>query len=418
MPAPSPNVGRGDEVNLKPIAILFPGQGAQRPGMCGDLAADFPAARRALEEVDEALGMRVSRAMTAEPSDEAEAALARTQLAQPALLAHSVAAERALRAEIEGSRAADAAPPAASPSRGLQLGPFGVVCAMGHSVGEYAALVAVGALTLADAALVLRLRARAMQRAADLARGATGMTALLFAAQRAASEVAPSDALASLVGELGASCAAASRELPLSGNVAAIAGVNSPHQVVISGHVIALERAVEAYSARAAAVAGTTRHPPVRKAIRLPVGAPFHCSIMEPAARSLRSIGLCNPAHDRVADDRRELREHWDHEFEAAAAAALRLGALRAPVVSNADASLLFHADQVRPRLADSVTRPVLWAQSVLAAHAAGARHFLELGPGSALANLVRQTIPSASVFSVGTTKELRSYLGFLRKLC
>jgi [acyl-carrier-protein] S-malonyltransferase len=243
------------------------------------------------------------------------------------------------------------------------------------------------------------------------------VAAWLADARCTADVVSQRDALNSLVGELRASCAAESRKVPAGSNVAAIAGVNSPQQIVISGHIAALERAVEAYGARAVDAAGAARRPPIRKTMRLPVGAPFHCPIMEPAAHSLRSIGLCDPASSGVhfADFRSNSTEPWDLEFEAAAAAALRLCAPRAPVVSNADASLHSDAGEIRSRLAESVTRPVLWAESVFAAHAAGARHFLELGPGSALAGLVRHTLPSVSVFSVGTTENLRSYLAFLR---
>ena len=464
------------------LALLFPGQGAQRPGMSLDLSSDFPAARRALDEVDEALGRRLSRDMHAR-DDGAAARLARTELAQPALLAHSAAALAALRAELgedaggfgggtgAGAGGIAALAATAQPAPLLRLGPHAIVCVLGHSVGEFAALVAAGAMTLGGAARALRLRARLMQEAADAdaARGGgseRAMLALLLApapapapasassapasASAAASRVrtataatiedagslsAEERALAPLraaVTELAAACRAAEAEL---GSIAAVAGANSPQQVVLSGHAAALERAAAIYRERCAAAApGTPPLPALRRALRLPVGAPFHCAIMAPAEEALRRAGF---ARDLAGDPGGPGASAAGADADDAAAVRL-LAAPRAPLVSGVDAAP--HADphELRGLLADGLTRPVRFAEAVAAARgrALGAARFLEVGPGGTLASLVRQTLDVCgrggggaggggdavergvesvgSISSVGTTAELRAYVAAL----
>lgn len=423
--------------------------------MSADLCADFPAARRALDEVDEALGRRLSRDMHSRAPDAAER-LARTETAQPALLAHAAAALFALRAELgtdagaAGAAVTTAATAAGDGDGGLLLGPLRIACVLGHSVGEVSALVAAGALSLGAAARVLRLRARCMQRAADddaaaRAAGERGMLALIFAAPPAneggagkadEQEGGAATHLRASVLELERCC----REASIAGAVAAVAAVNSPQQVVLSGDVAALEAAVAAYRIRCVAqerrAPSPSPAPPapsllaLRRTLRLPVGAPFHCAIMAPAAEALRRAGF---AHDTDAGTTAlagaPLSSAGDEDGVAAtaAAAARALAAPRVPLVSNVDARPHAAPGELRGLLADGLTRPVRFAEGALAARALGAAHFLELG-GGALTPFARQTLVagsagagdvgnggggggSAAFFSVGTSAELRAYV-------
>ena len=417
-----------------------------------DLASDFPAARRALDEVDEALGRRLSRDMHAR-DDGAAARLARTEDAQPALLAHAAAALAALRAELGddgggsaaalASASASASASAASSATPLRLGPHAVACVLGHSVGEYAALVAAGAMPLGGAARALRLRARRMQEAADAdaARGTGGeraMLALLLAVPpppttptttpttpTTPTEEPPASPLAPMlaaVRELEVACRAAEAAV---GGVAAVAGANSPQQVVLSGHAATIERAAALYRAAAAAASAASVSarapglPAVRRAVRLPVGAPFHCAVMAPAAEALRRSGFVRDGEGDGASDA---------GADADGAAVRALAAPRAPLVSGVDAAPHAQPSELRGLLADGLTRTVRFAEGVVAARGlqgGAAARFLELGPGGALAALVRQTLGESgsgggggggggTVFSVGTTAALRAYVGAL----
>ncbi len=314
-------------------AFIFPGQGSQAVGMGRDLAAAFPAAREVFDEVDDALEQRLARLMFEGPAED----LTLTENAQPALMATSIAVLRVL--EREG----------------------GVVlrerCALvaGHSLGEYSALVAAGSLPLRDAARLLRLRGRAMQAAVPAGEGA--MAALLGVELLPARDVC--DAAVAARAEEGAS------------EVVEPANDNGGGQVVISGHKAAVERAVELARARG-----------VKRAMLLPVSAPFHCALMAPAA--------------------------------AAMAEALGDAPLRAPdvpLVANASAARATDPAELRDLLVRQVTATVRWRESVLACAAMGVDSFLELGAGKVLAGLVRRIVPDAAAASAGSPAEIEAML-------
>jgi [acyl-carrier-protein] S-malonyltransferase len=337
---------------MRRLILILPGQGSQFPGMCAGLYARSAAARLAVEEVDAALGERLSATMLAGPAG----ALARTATTQPALLAHSVASWRAL---CEALAARGAPPPL--PAAGC-----------GHSVGEYAALVAAGALALADAARLLRLRGQAMQAAADAADGngeglGTRMVALLFGGAEGA---------AALEARVRAACAEAQRAGP---GVAALAALNSPSQAVVSGHCDAVERAVALLQQGAGAVR-------LRKAVPLPVSAPFHCALMGPAAVMLREA-LADVSISESA---------WP----------LFVGCSGEPTTQPL---------AIKEALVAGVTLPVLWARSVGAAAAEEAASagaglgplMVELGGNGACAALTKQCVKGASVLPCGTPEDV-----------
>ncbi len=294
-------------------AFVFPGQGSQSVGMGRDLAAAFAAAREVFEEVDDALGQRLTRLMFEGPSDE----LTLTENAQPALMAVSLAALRVL--EREG---------------GFRL-PDKAALAAGHSLGEYSALAAAGALPVRDTARLLRLRGQAMQRAVPAGEGA--MAALLGVELDQARAICEQAAV--LIHEDGTE----------EHQVVELANDNGGGQVVISGDRAAVERAVEAAKGQG-----------IRRAMLLPVSAPFHCSLMQPAA---------------------------DAMAEALAGAPLR--APEIPIVANVTAERTQDPDEIRRLLVEQVTGLVRWRESVLAMIAGGATQFTELGPGKVLCGLV-----------------------------
>jgi [acyl-carrier-protein] S-malonyltransferase len=291
------------------LAFLFPGQGSQKVGMGKDLCDAFPAARAVFEEADAALGYALSRLCFEGP----EAELTLTANAQPAILTTSIAALRVL--ERETDLRAD------------------VVA--GHSLGEYSALVAAGALRLADAARIVHLRGQLMQEA--VAPGVGAMAAVL--------------GLAAV--EVEAACAEAA-----AGEVVSAANYNGAGQVVIAGHKTAVDRACAAAKARGA-----------RRAQLLTVSAPFHCALMMPARERL-----------------------------APALANLPIAALSEPVVTNVEALENQDAARVRDLLARQVTAPVRWEQSVERLAALGVTEAVEIGAGRVLAGLVKRIAPAIAV--------------------
>ena len=288
-------------------AFIFPGQGSQAVGMGKALADASAVARAVFQEVDDALGQNLFRLMKEGPDDE----LTLTENAQPAIMANAIATLRVLERE-GGIRLADKADFVA-----------------GHSLGEYSALCAAEALDLATTARLLKLRGRAMQAAVPV--GIGGMAAILGA------DIATAQAIADAAAE---------------GEVCCVANDNDPSQVVISGHKGAVERAVPLAKEHGA-----------KRAILLPVSAPFHCPLMQPAADAM--------------------------------AAALTDVALRAPLVpvfANVTAAPVADADMIRGLLVDQVTGLVRWRESVIAMEAAGVTHFVEFG-GKVLSPMVKRSV-------------------------
>jgi len=316
-------------------AFIFPGQGSQSVGMGRDIAAAFAAAREVFAEVDETLSQRLSKLMFEGPAEE----LTLTANAQPALMAVSLAVVRVL--EREG---------------GFALADKAALVA-GHSLGEYSALAAAGAFTIADAARLLRLRGLAMQRAVPPGVGA--MAALLGVEIEQATQI----------------CIEAAGYIATDGTlvreVVQSANDNGGGQVVISGHKGAVERAIEIAKGKG-----------VKRAMLLPVSAPFHCSLMEPAARAME---------------------------EALATATIR--APRVPVVANVSAAKVTDPDAIRDLLVRQVTDTVRWRESVQTMASMGVDHFVELGSGKVLAGLVRRIAPEAEAISAATPIEIETLL-------
>ncbi len=303
------------------IVFLFPGQGSQAVGMGKDLADNYPVARRTFEEADEALGYKLSQLCFEGPEEK----LKLTEITQPAILTASVAAWRVLQ------------------EKGLK--PDFVA---GHSLGEYSAHVAAGTLTFADAVRTVRNRGKYMQEAVPVGVGA--MAAILGMTLDKVREIA-SDAA--------------------QGEVCEAANINSPEQIVISGHAGAVERAIKLAIERGA-----------KKAVSLPVSAPFHCSLMQ-------------PAQNRLAED---------------------LGALSfqkpsCPVVCNVDAAIVASAEAAREGLIRQVTGAVRWEPSMRLLIGKGAGLFIEVGPGKVLWGLMRQIDRSRTCVTVGDEASLQKTL-------
>jgi len=303
-------------------AIVFPGQGAQVIGMGHALAGAYPAARAVFEEVDEALGERLSSVIWDGDIDD----LTLTRNAQPALMATSMAAMRAL--EAEGVAVTDAA------------------FVAGHSLGEYSALCAAGALSLADTARLLRIRGEAMQAAVPVGVGAMAVVLGLdlVAVRSVAQEAA-------------------------QGDVCAAANDNDPAQVVVSGHRAAVERAVEIAKGRGA-----------KRAMLLPVSAPFHCSLMEPAAGAMA----------RALED-------------------VEIVAPKVPVVANVVARATDDPAEIRDLLVRQVTGSVRWRESVAWMAAQGVTEIWEVGAGKALSGMIRRIDKEIAVRNFATPEDLAS---------
>ncbi len=306
-------------------AFVFPGQGAQTIGMGRALAEAYPAAKAVFDEVDAALGEKLSALIW--EGDIAELTL--TQNAQPALMATSIAALRALEAE------------------GIGLDHAAFVA--GHSLGEYSALCAAGSLGLADTARLLRTRGRAMQEAVPVGVGA--MAALLGLDFAAAAEVAAEAA---------------------QGEVCQAANDNDPAQVVVSGHRGAVERALEIAKARGA-----------KRAILLPVSAPFHCALMQPAAAVM-----------------------------AEALAGVVIAAPKVPVVVNVRAEAVTEPDRIRALLVAQVTGSVRWRESVLWMEGAGVTEFWEIGAGKALSGMIKRIASGAVTRAIGLPEDIAAVKG------
>ena len=304
-------------------AFLFPGQGSQAVGMGAALSQASRAARDTLEEVDEALGQNLSRLMREGPDEE----LKLTENAQPAIMANALAVFRALTREggVELAKAAD--------------------FVAGHSLGEYSALCAAGSFDLATTAKLLKLRGQAMQAAVPVGQGA--MCALLGADLALARRIA---------------------EVAAQGEVCTVANDNDPSQVVLSGHKGAIDRAVEVAKEMGA-----------KRAVPLPVSAPFHCPLMQPAAEAMR---------------------------DALSYVVVKPPAV--PVYANVTAQPEDDPDTIRNLLVEQVTGMVRWRESVAAMAEAGVEEFIELG-GKVLGPMVKRIAPDAQVTSIVTIEDIES---------
>ena len=307
------------------VAFVFPGQGSQTVGMGKALAANFPAAARVFAEVDEALGDKLSATIFEGPADK----LTLTENAQPALMAMSLAAFRVLEQEAGLNLARDAK------------------FVAGHSLGEYSALAVAGAFTLADAARLLRTRGQAMQKAVPVGVGA----------------------MAALIG-LEFDAAVAVTAEAAQGQVCQAANDNGGGQVVVSGDKAAVERAVEIAKGKGA-----------KRAMLLPVSAPFHCALMSPAATvmadALSKVSVKPPA---------------------------------VPVVANVLAKPIQDPAEIVQALVKQVTGTVRWRESVACMAAAGVTRFTEIGAGKVLSGLIKRIAEGAATSAVGTPDDIAAF--------
>jgi [acyl-carrier-protein] S-malonyltransferase len=310
--------------NHMTIAFVFPGQGAQTIGMGRDLAEAYPAARAVFEEVDDALGEKLSDLIWNGDQD----MLTLTQNAQPALMATSLAAMRALETE------------------GITLDRASFVA--GHSLGEYSALAAAGSISITDTARLLRTRGKAMQEAVPVGIGA--MAALLGLDFEAATEVAAEAA---------------------QGEVCQAANDNDPGQVVISGHKGAVERALIIAKEKGA-----------KRAVLLPVSAPFHCALMEPAAAVM-----------------------------AEALAQVTINTPAVPLVANVRAEAVDTGDVIAALLVEQVTGSVRWRESVSWMAVNGVTDIWEIGAGKALSGMIRRIDSSITSRNIGTSADIAAAL-------
>jgi [acyl-carrier-protein] S-malonyltransferase len=312
------------------IAFVFPGQGSQAVGMGKALADRFASAGSVFEEVNDALSQKLSQIMWEGPEDQ----LTLTENAQPALMAVSLAVLRVLEAE-----------------HGITVASTAKFVA-GHSLGEYSAHAAAGTFSIADTARLLKIRGQAMQTATPVGVGA--MAAILgldFATAKAAADEAA------------------------QGDVCQAANDNSEGQVVISGHTAAVERAAEIAKAKGA-----------KRAIMLPVSAPFHCALMEPAARAmdeaLRKVAIQPPA---------------------------------VPVIANVRAAPITTVADVIPTLVQQVTGTVRWRECVSSMSRHGISHFFEIGSGKVLTGLAKKNAPDAQAMAIGAPDDIAAALAQLK---
>ena len=301
-------------------AFVFPGQGSQYAGMGKDVYEAYPAARKVFHDVDEAVGFEISKLCFEGPDDQ----LKLTENTQPAILAVS----SAIHAVLE------------------ELGATRRDVVAGHSLGEYSAIVSVGGLTPAEAAKIVRMRGRFMQEAVPV--GSGGMAAL----------IGPS------VDDARAIC-----EEAAEGEVVSVANINAPGQIVIAGTKSAIERAIDVAKKRG-----------VRRALPLPVSAPFHCALMEPAAERLRPL----------LDDA-PFKDLW------------------VALVSNVDASPIGTATAVRNALLRQVASPVRWVESVQKMIAMGVKRFVEVGPGNVLTGLIKRIDSSVELVNVSDVASIEA---------
>jgi [acyl-carrier-protein] S-malonyltransferase len=306
-------------------AFVFPGQGSQYAGMGKDVAEAFPAARRVFDDIDAALGVSISRLCFEDPEEQ----LKLTENTQPAMLAVSSAIHAVL--EERGATRRD------------------VVA--GHSLGEYSAIVSVGGLTPAEAAQIVRMRGRFMQEAVPVGTG--GMAVL----------IGPT------VEEARAVC-----EEAAEGEILSVANINAPGQIVIAGTKGAIDRAIVAAKARG-----------IRRAMPLPVSAPFHCELMKPAEEQLKP--LLEGAH---------FKDLW------------------MSLVSNVDASPIGTSTAVRNALVRQVASPVRWVESVQKMVTMGVRRFVEVGPGNVLTGLIKRIDPSVELINVSDVPSIEKFLGLI----
>ncbi len=307
-------------------ALVFPGQGSQSVGMGKALASAFAEAREVFDEVDSALGQKLSALMFEGSEDD----LKLTENAQPALMAVSMAVVRVL--DKQG---------------GFRL-PQAAKFVAGHSLGEYAALCAAGALTLSDAARLLRKRGQAMQQAVPVGKGA--MAALIGVDIEAAKEIAAAAA---------------------QGEVCAAANDNAPGQVVLSGTVAAVDRAIAIAAERG-----------FKRSIKLPVSAPFHCALMQPAAEAMKT-----------------------------ALAEVNIAAPVVPVVANVTAQAVSDPAAIRDLLVKQVTGSVRWRESVLYMKEQGVTQLVECGAGKALTNMAKRIDKEMAATSLSTPEDIETFL-------
>jgi len=310
-------------------AFVFPGQGSQAVGMGKALSEAFPAAKEVFQEVDDALGQNLSKMMFEGPMED----LTLTENTQPALMAASVAVMRVLQSE-----------------GGIEIADKAKFIA-GHSLGEYSALAAAGALDLADTARLLKLRGQAMQTAVPAGEGA--MAALLGLELEPALEAAAEAA---------------------EGDVCEVANDNAPGQVVVSGAKAAVERAIDIAKGKGA-----------RRAILLPVSAPFHCSLLQPAADAMAKA------------------------FETT-----NMAAPAAPLMSNVTAAPVAAPDDIKSLLVQQVTAAVRWRECVLAMRAAGVEELVEIGCGKVLSGMVKRIDKEMTARNAETPADIEALLAAL----
>jgi len=303
-------------------AFVFPGQGSQYAGMGKDVAEKYPVARRVFDDIDAALGYSISQLCFEGPEDQ----LKLTENTQPAILAVSSAIHAVL--ESLGATRRD--------------------IVAGHSLGEYSAIVSVGGLTPAEAAKIVHLRGKFMQEAVPV--GSGGMAAL----------IGPS------VEDARAICEEAAQ-----GEIVSVANINAPGQIVIAGTKSGIERAIDVAKTRG-----------VRRALPLPVSAPFHCALMEPAAERLRPL----------LDDA-PFKDLW------------------VALVSNVDASPIGTATAVRNALLRQVASPVRWVESVQKMISMGVKRFVEVGPGNVLTGLIKRIDPSVELVNFSDVSSIEAFV-------